>query len=72
MKAQDALSASASRHQVLVDSASSAPPVSEDGDAGDQETAYLLGNPVNARRLLQSVAALEAGCGEVRELKNTA
>jgi len=32
------------------------------------ETAYLLRSPKNARRLLESVAELEAGGGEKREL----
>ncbi|WP_109995074.1 type II toxin-antitoxin system Phd/YefM family antitoxin [Salinisphaera sp. LB1] len=33
-----------------------------------QETAYLLRAPRNARRLLESVAELEQGGGEEREL----
>lgn len=33
-----------------------------------QETAYLLRSPENAKRLLESVAQLEAGKGVVREL----
>ena len=32
------------------------------------ETAYLLRNPANARRLLASIAELEGGGGTVREL----
>jgi antitoxin YefM len=32
------------------------------------ETAYLLRSPVNARRLLESVAELEQGGGTAREL----
>jgi len=32
------------------------------------ETAYLLRSPKNARRLLESVAELEAGGGEKRDL----
>ncbi len=32
------------------------------------ETAYLLRSPVNARRLLEAVATLEAGRGVEREL----
>ena len=32
------------------------------------ETAYLLRSPKNARRLLESIAQLEAGDGQVREL----
>jgi antitoxin YefM len=34
-----------------------------------QETAYLLRSPENARRLLESVAQLERGEGQERELK---
>ncbi|MGO9567083.1 MAG: type II toxin-antitoxin system Phd/YefM family antitoxin [Desulfomonilaceae bacterium] len=33
-----------------------------------EETAYLLRSPKNARRLLESIAELEAGGGMVREL----
>ncbi len=33
-----------------------------------EETAYLLRSPRNARRLLQSIAELESGAGEAREL----
>ncbi len=33
-----------------------------------EETAYLLRSPKNARRLLESIAQLEAGEGQVREL----
>lgn len=33
-----------------------------------EETAYLLRSPKNARRLLESVAELESGHGEEREL----
>ena len=33
-----------------------------------QETAYLLRNPKNARRLLDSIAELERGGGQAREL----
>jgi len=32
------------------------------------ETAYLLRSPANARRLLESIAELEAGCGQERVL----
>lgn len=32
------------------------------------ETAYLMSNPANARRLLDSIAELNAGKGEVHEL----
>lgn len=33
-----------------------------------KETAYLLQNPANARRLLASIERLESGQGEVRDL----
>lgn len=33
-----------------------------------EETAYLLRNPANARRLLESIAELEGGGGIEREL----
>ena len=33
-----------------------------------EETAYLLRNPTNARRLLESIASLESGKGEEHEL----
>ena len=33
-----------------------------------QETAYLLRSPKNARRLLESIAQLEEGGGQEREL----
>lgn len=33
-----------------------------------QETAYLLRSPTNARRLLESIAELEQGRGQEREL----
>jgi antitoxin YefM len=33
-----------------------------------QETAYLLRSPKNARRLLDSIAELERGGGQAREL----
>jgi len=33
-----------------------------------EETAYLLRSPKNARRLLESVAELEAGKGSAKEL----
>jgi len=32
------------------------------------ETSYLLRSPANARRLCESIAQLEAGRGQVREL----
>ncbi|MDO5102286.1 MAG: hypothetical protein Q4D91_05210 [Lautropia sp.] len=54
----------------MVDSGLSAPSVSEEDDEGFQETAYLLGNPANARRLLESIAVLEAGYGQAHDLKN--
>ena len=33
-----------------------------------EETAYLLRSPANANRLLESIAELERGRGQVREL----
>jgi antitoxin YefM len=33
-----------------------------------EETSYLLRSPKNARRLLESISALEAGQGKVRKL----
>ena len=33
-----------------------------------EETSYLLRSPKNARRLLESIAALETGNGQVRSL----
>ncbi len=36
--------------------------------ASIEETLYLLRSPKNAERLLESIAELEAGGGEVREL----
>ena len=33
-----------------------------------KETAYLLSSPANARRLMQSVAELDAGKGEPHDL----
>ena len=33
-----------------------------------EETAYLLRSPRNARRLMESIAALEAGQGQEREI----
>lgn len=33
-----------------------------------QETAYLLSNPANARRLMRSIESLERGEGREREL----
>lgn len=36
--------------------------------ASIEETLYLLRSPANAKRLLDSIAELDAGGGEVREL----
>lgn len=36
--------------------------------ASIEETLYLLSSPANAKRLLESIAELEAGGGEVHEL----
>lgn len=33
-----------------------------------EETAYLLRSPANARHLLESIAELEAGTGQIKEL----
>lgn len=42
--------------------------VSESEWASIEETLYLLRSPKNAKRLLESIAELEAGGGEVHEL----
>ena len=42
--------------------------VSESEWASIEETMYLLRSPANAKRLLESIAELEAGGGEVHEL----
>lgn len=42
--------------------------VSESDWASIQETLYLLRSPANAKRLLDSIAELEAGKGEEHEL----
>jgi antitoxin YefM len=42
--------------------------VSAEDWAGMQETMYLLQNPANARELLDSIAELNAGKGQVHEL----
>ena len=42
--------------------------VSESEWASIEETLYLLRSPANAKRLLESIAELEAGGGEVHEL----
>ena len=34
----------------------------------DEETAYLLGSPENAKHLLRSIAQLNAGKGKIRDL----
>ncbi|WP_230772778.1 type II toxin-antitoxin system Phd/YefM family antitoxin [Sphingomonas sp. Leaf4] len=36
--------------------------------ASIEETLYLLRSPANAKRLLESIAGLDAGGGEVRDL----
>ena len=33
-----------------------------------EETTYLLRNPANAQRLIEAIAALDGGAGQVREL----
>ena len=42
--------------------------LSLDDYQAQEETAYLLRAPANARRLLESIAELEAGKGKEREL----
>jgi antitoxin YefM len=42
--------------------------ISESEWASIEETLYLLRSPNNAKRLLESIAELEAGGGEVHEL----
>ena len=42
--------------------------ISESEWASIEETLYLLRSPANAKRLLDSIAELEAGGGEVHEL----
>ena len=42
--------------------------VSRDDYESLRETAYLLRNPANARRLLAAIERLEDGGGDVREL----
>jgi len=42
--------------------------ISESEWASIEETLYLLRSPTNAKRLLESIAELEAGDGEVHEL----
>jgi antitoxin YefM len=42
--------------------------LSEEEFAGWQETVHLLGNPVNAKRLLRSVRAADAGATRKRQL----
>ena len=42
--------------------------ISADEWAGMEETLHLMASPANAKRLMESIAELEAGGGEVREL----
>ncbi|MBM7439073.1 PHD/YefM family antitoxin component YafN of YafNO toxin-antitoxin module [Streptomyces sp. HB132] len=42
--------------------------MSEEDFASWQETIYLMRSPANARRLLESIAEVEAGKTEYREL----
>lgn len=42
--------------------------VSQEDWAGMQETMYLMSSPANAERLLEAVADLKAGKGEMHEL----
>ena len=58
-------------HASLIITRDEAPPVvimSLDEYESLQETAYLLRSPKNARRLLDSIAELERGGGQAREL----
>ncbi|MEU3446958.1 type II toxin-antitoxin system prevent-host-death family antitoxin [Streptomyces thermolilacinus] len=45
--------------------------IAEDDFRGWQETAYLLRSPANARVLMDSIAELDAGRGQVRDLAET-
>ncbi len=58
------------REEVVITRAGHEPVVivSLDDYQSMKETAYLLRSPANARRLLASIAELEAGGGTVREL----
>ncbi|MDN4475941.1 type II toxin-antitoxin system prevent-host-death family antitoxin [Demequina sp. SYSU T00192] len=58
------------REEVVVTRAGHEPVVivSLDDYESLKETAYLLQNPANARRLLSAIEELEAGRGEVHEL----
>ena len=58
------------REEVVITRAGHEPAVivSLDDYESLKETAYLLRNPVNARRLLESIDQLEAGKGEEQEL----
>jgi antitoxin YefM len=42
--------------------------ISADEWAGMEEMLHLMASPANAKRLLESIAELEAGGGEVHEL----
>jgi antitoxin YefM len=44
--------------------------LSEDEFAGWRQTVHLLGNPVNAERLLRSVRAADTGAARKRRLAN--
>jgi antitoxin YefM len=46
--------------------------ISEEEFAGWQETVHLLSNPRNAEHLMRSIADLDAGKGEERELVDPA
>lgn len=58
------------REEVVITRAGHAPVVMVHADDYQslRETAYLLRSPANARRLLGSIANLEAGGGVVQEL----
>ena len=60
-------------HSPVIITRKTAPPVvmmSLEDFSSLEETAYLLRSPENARRLLKSIAELEAGKGKERELED--
>ena len=59
-------------HSPVIITRKTAPPVvmSLEDFSSLEETAYLLRSPENARRLLRSIAELEAGKGREKELED--
>ena len=60
-------------HAPVIITRKTAPPVvmmSLEDFSSLEETAYLLRSPENARRLLKSIAELEAGKGHEKELED--